>query len=154
MFKKLSELSKDEKILLLKAVADKEIEPDQINEEDTLFAIGRGSLFACVMVAASPGNEGKNIVCLGEEAKKDQKIFASFRELKELNFEFIESSGLYKCQEDGEEVTEQQIKAMEKDYLISIEITSDLTQPAAAYKLVPRSKEMYLYDLQTRNKAI
>jgi len=147
MIKKLSELSKDEKILLLKGVADKEIEPDQINEKDTLFAIKRGDLFTCVMGA----NENKkvNIVCLGLEAKEDQKIFASFKEKQELNFIKIKS-GLYRCKENGKEITEQQIKAMEKDYLISIQIVDDLKKPTSGYMMVPKSKDIFIGELKAR----
>lgn len=142
--KKIKDFDKNEKKMLLKAIATGEIDRKTLTPE-TLIAIKRGDLFACIMRAN--GNEGINIICLGDVAKAERKLFDSFVERKELNFDLIESSGLYRCREDGKELSEEQIKAMEPDYLMNIEIVDDMKEPPSGYMLIPKTKEDFINGL-------
>jgi hypothetical protein len=142
--KKITQLDKNEKRMLLKSIATGEIDRKTLTPE-THIAIKRGDWFLGLMMQS--GNENLKVVCIGE-AKAEQKTFASFKELPALNFDRIESSGLYKCKETGEELTSDQVKAMEKDYLLSIEVIDRTTNPASSYHMIPRSKEMFINDLQ------
>jgi len=151
MLKKLSQLNKLEKIELIKDIAAGEVSKP-INE-DTRFATTLKEAFSGLMIAASPGNSDFPVVCIGE-AKELKKQLDSFVELPKLNFDRIESSGLYKCQETQEELTSDQVQAMEKDYLITIEIVSDLTQPPEGYELIPKTMATFIGDLKAQNNSI
>jgi len=56
-------------------------------------------------------------------------------------------SGLYFCKETNETLSREQIKAMEKDYFLLIEVTSDLKQPPDGYELIPFPEDQYLNSL-------
>jgi len=73
MLKKIADLSPEEDVLLLESFASGEVDEDSINE-NTLFACGYKDYFLSLMVAASPGNENMNIICLGEAVKARAEV--------------------------------------------------------------------------------
>jgi hypothetical protein len=70
MLKKVKELSKDEKILLLQAVANKKINPEYFNE-NTLCACEYSDYFLGLMVASSCGAK---VIVLGEARKAMKQL--------------------------------------------------------------------------------
>jgi len=66
--KQVSELNKAEKLLFLAAIKSGEIDKETLTP-DIHFAIKYSDYFLSLMVAASPGNENMDIICLGEARK-------------------------------------------------------------------------------------
>lgn len=65
MLKTLPELNKEEKLLLLEAIANKEIDKAHLTPE-SLFATEYKDYFRGLMIAGSqPDNESTTIICLG-----------------------------------------------------------------------------------------
>ena len=56
-------------------------------------------------------------------------------------------SGLYYCKETNETLSCDQIKAKESDYLLLIELISDLKQPPDGFELIPFPNDQYLNSL-------
>ncbi len=70
MLKKVCELNKDEKILLLQAVANGEINPSDYNES-TLVAIQYTDWFLSLQIRAS--NEETVVICIHEAARAEKE---------------------------------------------------------------------------------
>lgn len=70
--KKVKDLDKAEKLLLINAVASGEVCRKTLTP-DSLFCTDYRDYFLAVMKAASPGNEKLNIICIGKatQAQKD-----------------------------------------------------------------------------------
>jgi len=62
--KKLTELNKNEKVMLLKSIAAGEVDRAKLTP-DTLVALEKSDAFLSLQIAASPGNESMNIIHLG-----------------------------------------------------------------------------------------
>ena len=75
MLKKVSELDKDEKLLLLKSIAAKEVDPLKLNE-DTLIAIEKSDWHYGINISIARNEAGvpANIIYLGEAKKAIQHI--------------------------------------------------------------------------------
>jgi hypothetical protein len=75
MIKKLGDLNKEEKILLIQAIAAGEVEKDYLND-DTLICIEEKDMFLGLMMAGSQVDQysQSNIICIGE-AQKTKKAF-------------------------------------------------------------------------------
>lgn len=69
--KKVTELDKSEKLMLLKAVASRDVGKD-ILDKDTLVAVNYPDMFQGLMVAAN--NEGTNVICLGKARKAKEMM--------------------------------------------------------------------------------
>ena len=74
MLKKLSELTHEENLMLLKAFASGEIEESKV-DENALFAIEKQDWFLSLQMAASPGNENMNIILIGPAAEAEKNSF-------------------------------------------------------------------------------
>jgi hypothetical protein len=64
MIKKKSELDKSEKLLLLTAIQNGEVDRESLTP-DTLYACEYSDYFLSLQVAGSPGNENIIVICLG-----------------------------------------------------------------------------------------
>ncbi|MGD0342633.1 MAG: hypothetical protein ABSA76_13100 [Bacteroidales bacterium] len=73
MLKKLNELDKDEKLLLLEGIASGVVDREAI-DENTFFAFGYKDAFSGLQIVASQGNKGAKVVCLGEASKASEAI--------------------------------------------------------------------------------
>jgi len=75
MLKKVSELDKNEKLLLLKSIAAKEVDPLKLNE-DTLIAIEKTDWHYGINISIARREAGVpiNIIYLGEAKKVMQHI--------------------------------------------------------------------------------
>lgn len=141
--KKITELDKNQKRMLLKSIAIGEIDRKTLTPETLVCFQYKDAFLGLIMQA---GNEGLKVCYLGA-AREAMTLIASYTAPPAKSFDRLES-GSYRCKETGEELTEQQIKALEKDYMITIEVTSDLTKPATSFQLIPKSKEIFISDLQ------
>jgi len=142
--KKITELDKNGKRMLLKAIANKEIDRKTLTPE-TLVCIQYKDAFLGLMMQS--GNEVLSVCYIGA-AREAKNLIDSYTAPPAKAFDRIES-GSYICKETGEELTGEQIKALETDqYLITIEIVDDLNATPKGYQLIPRSKEMFISDLQ------
>lgn len=63
-----------------------------------------------------------------------------------LNFDLIPGSRLYKCQQTGKEMTEEEITSL-PGYQIQIALIRDLKEPATGFELFPYNREQYLDSL-------
>ena len=63
-----------------------------------------------------------------------------------LTFDLIPESGLYKCKQDGREMSRDEIAAL-PGYQISIELIRSFKEPATGFELFPFSREQYLDSL-------
>ena len=70
MLKKVCELDKDEKILLLQAVANDEINPSEY-DENTFVAIQYTDWFLSLQIRAS--NEETKVICIHEAAQAEKE---------------------------------------------------------------------------------
>ena len=77
--KKITELDKNEKRMLLKAIATGEIDRKTLTPE-TLVALEKSEAFLSLQMAASPGNENMNIIHLGAAKQAMDLIMASLIE--------------------------------------------------------------------------
>jgi hypothetical protein len=65
MLKKVCELDKDERIILLSAIANDEINPSEY-DESTFVAIQYTDWFLSLLIR--DGNEGMKVICISEAA--------------------------------------------------------------------------------------
>jgi hypothetical protein len=74
MVKRLHQLDKQQKILLLEAIASGSVDRKEIHEH-TFFAFEYQDCFLGLMIASSPGNEEVSVICIGEARKAKAHLF-------------------------------------------------------------------------------
>jgi hypothetical protein len=75
MIKKIKDLNKEEKIMLLKAIANEEVDKNCLNDQ-TLICIEKGDMFLGLMKTATIEDKKNsiNFVCIGDAREEKRKL--------------------------------------------------------------------------------